>query len=385
MKPINFDHLAYSPILPEVREAMLPFLSEDAGNPLSKHLFGNKSKQALEQARIDVASLIGAQPEEIVFTGCGSESNNMAIKGVALASTKKGKHIISSPIEHHSVHHPLKSLEKQGYQVSWLNVDNKGFVDPNQVNELIRKDTILVTVISASNEIGTIEPIKEIGKISRDKGVVFHSDAIACAGIVPLDVRELNVDLLSISGNQFYGPLGIGALYIRKGIRVFPLIEGGIQEGGLRAGTHNISGIVGMATAARIAKEKLSERTRYLIDLRDKLINGVLNNIPDCFLTGDKIIRLPNHASFCIKFIEGEAMLLHLNFKGFAGTSGSTCSSEALKVSRVLKTIGVDAISAQGSVVFSLGIDNVQEDISLFLKEFIPIVDRLRKMSPLIS
>lgn len=383
MRRINFDHLACSPILPEVREAMIPLLSEDIGNPLSRHLFGEKPKRALEESRHCVAELIGADAEEIIFTSCGSESNNMAIKGIVQAQIKKGKHIIASPIEHHSVHHPLKSLEKQGYEISWLKVDNKGLIDPAEIEHLIRNDTVLITALSASSEIGTLEPIKEIAKITQNKGIIFHTDAVACVGIIPINVKELGVDVLSLSGNQFYGPLGTGALYIRKGIRILPLIEGGIQEGGLRAGTHNVSGIVGMGIAAKIAKEKLLERKNYLINLRDKLIEGILENISDSILTGDRINRLPNHASFCIKFIEGESMLLHLNFKGFAGTSGSTCSSEALKVSRVLKAIGVDAISAQGSVVFVLGIDNNIEEVDFLLEQLPQIVEKLRKMSPL--
>ena len=383
MRRINFDHLSCAPIILEVREAMQPFLGEDIGNPLSRHFFGEKPRKAIEQSRIYVAELIGAAPEEIVFTSCGSESNNMAIKGVALARMKKGKHIIASPIEHHSVLHPLKTLEKQGFEVSWLKVDQKGRVDPEEAKSSIREDTILVTITSASNEIGTSEPIEEIGKIAGEKGVIFHTDAVAAAGVIPIDVEKLNVDLLSLAGNPLYGPLGTGALYVRKGVRLFPLIEGGIQEKGLRAGTHNVAGIVGMGIAAKIAREKLDERRDYLMDLRDKLIEGILENISDCFLTGDEINRLPNHCSFCIKFIEGESILLHLGFEGFAGTSGSTCSSEALKVSHVLQAIGVDPVWAQGSVVFTLGISNSGEEVELLLKELPPIVEQLRQMSPL--
>lgn len=383
MKRINFDHLACSPILPEVKEAMLPYLSEDLGNPLSRHIFGDKPRTAIEEARKDVAGLIGANPEEIIFTSCGSESNNLAIKGIAFAYAKKGKHIISSPIEHHSILHPLKNLEKQGYEISWLKVNEKGRVNLQEILSLIKKDTILITVASSSNEIGTLEPIEEIGRIAKGKEVVFHTDAVGSAGLVDLDVKEWNVDLLSIAGNAFYGPQGTGALYVKKGVRILPLIEGGVQENGLRAGTHNVAGIVGTGTAARIAKEKISERNQYLLGLRDRLIKGTLRSVPDCFLTGDEENRLPNHASFCIKFIEGESILLHLNFKGIAGTSGSTCSSEALKVSHVLDAIGVDPVWAQGSVVFSLGIENTVEDVDLFLKEFPPIVEKLRMMSPL--
>jgi len=382
MKPTNFDHLSCTPILSEVREAMMPFLSEDIGNPLSRHIFGDRPRKAIEDARAKVAGLISASPEEIIFTSCGSESNNLALKGIAYANAKR-RHIIASPIEHHSVIHPLKRLEKQGYEISWLRVDEKGRVSWKELTSLIRNDTALITVTSASNEIGTLEPIKEIGRIAQEKGVIFHTDAVACVGSVPIDVKEMNVDLLSIAGNVFYGPQGTGALYVKSGVMIFPLIEGGIQEGGLRAGTHNVAGIVGMGVAAQIAKEKLLERREYLLNLRDKLIKGILKTIPDCFLTGDQTNRLPNHASFCIKFIEGESILLHLNLKCIAGTSGSTCSSEALKVSHVLESIGIDPIWAQGSVVFTFGIDNRLDEVELFLKELPPIVDRLRMMSPL--
>ena len=277
----------------------------------------------------------------------------------------------------------MKNLEKQGYQISWLSVDGKGNVSPQEVAGLIKQDTVLITVTSGSNEIGTLEPIKEIGKIAREKAVLLHTDAVACAGFIPIDVKELNVDLLSIAGNIFYGPQGTGALYIRKGARVLPLIEGGIQEAGLRAGTHNVAGIAGMGIAAKIAKKKLEERRKFLLDLREKLIDGALNKVPDCFLTGERANRLPNHASFCIKYIEGESILLHLNFLGIAGTSGSTCSSEALKVSSVLEAIGVDQIWAQGSVAFSLGIDNTAEDVEFLLGNLPNAVDTLRKMSPI--
>ena len=382
MKRINFDHLAASPILPEVREAMLPFLGGDFGNPLSRHFFGERPRKALEEARASTAGLINAaSPEEIIFTSCGSESNNLAIKGASGACAKKGKHIIASPIEHHSVSHPLKNLEKQGYRISWLKPDEKGGINPREALSFIKEDTILITVTSASNEIGTLEPIKEIGRIAREKGVVFHTDAVACAGQIPLDVKELNVDLLSLAGNVFYGPLGSGALYIRKGVRIAPLIEGGIQERSLRAGTHNLANLAGMGVAARLAKEELPERQRHLLSLRERLITGVLEKVPDCFLTGERDRRLPGHASFCVKFIEGESILLHLNMLGLAATSGSTCSSEALKVSSVLEAIGVDPIWAQGSLVFSLGIDNTPEDIEVFLKEFPGVIQNLRLMS----
>lgn len=383
MKRTNFDHLACSPILPEVREAMLPFLGEEIGNPLSQHVFGENPAKAVEEARQNVARLIQAEPEEIIFTSGGSEANNLAIKGIAQASASKGKHIIASPIEHHSVLHPLKSLEKQGYEVSYLSVDGQGKVVPEDVKNLIRKDTILITVLSASNEIGTLEPIREIGAIAMERGISFHTDAVAAAGAIPIDVRELNVSLLSLAGNPLYGPQGTGALYVRKRTRVAPLIEGGIQENGLRAGTHNVAGISGMGVAAKMARENLSSRSHHLLKLRDRLVEGLAGSVPDCFLTGHPVERLPGHASFCVKFIEGEAMLIHLGFSGIAATSGSTCSSAALKVSHVLKAIGIEALWAQGSMVITLGIDNSPEDIDYFLTEFPPVVEKLRKLSPL--
>lgn len=383
MKKINFDHLACSPILAEVREAMMPFLFEEVGNPLSWHIFGESAQEAVEVSRENVARLVGAQPEEIVFTSCGSESNNLAIKGIAHAHAPKGKHVIASPIEHHSILHPLKRLQREGFEISWLEVDSTGMVHPEQVHDLLKEDTILITVTSASNEIGTLEPIKEIGMIAREKDVLFHTDGVAAAGSIPIDVQECHIDLLSLAGNIFYGPQGTGALYVRKGIRIFPLIEGGIQERGLRAGTHNVAGIVGIGKAADMACDSLEERRQHLEALRDSLIKGVLENIPDCKLTGHPAQRLPGHASFSIQFIEGESILIHLNSVGVAGTSGSTCSSQALKVSHVLEAIGLDTVLAQGSLVLSLGIDNTREDIAFFLEEFPPIVENLRKISPL--
>ena len=385
MKRINFDHLACSPILPEVREAMLPFLGEEIGNPLSQHVFGEKPAKAVEEARQNVARLIQAEPEEILFTSGGSEANNLAIKGIAQASAKKGKHLIASPIEHHSVLHPLKTLERQGYEISWLKVDGQGMVDPEEVRKLIRQDTILISVTSASNEIGTLVPIAEIGKIAREKKTVFHTDAVAAAGSIPIHVREWNVDLLSLAGNPLYAPQGTGALYLRRGIRITPLIEGGIQEDGLRAGTHNVAGIVGMGVAAKLAVENLLTRQNQLLALRNRLIGGLREKVSECFLTGHPVDRLPGHASFCVKFIEGEAMLIHLNLAGIAVTSGSTCSSQALKVSHVLEAIGIDPLWAQGSVVFTLGIENTAQEVDICLEALSSAVERLRKMSPLVG
>ncbi|MEW5805782.1 MAG: cysteine desulfurase family protein [Acidobacteriota bacterium] len=384
MKKINLDHLSSSPILSEARESMLAFLSDDAaGNPLSKHFYGEKAKEALEEARASVAGLISAEPREIIFTSCGSESNNMAIKGAAATYAKKGRHIIASPIEHHSVIHPLKTLEKQGFQVSWLNVDKDGLVDPQEVSFLSRDDTILITVMFASNEIGTLEPVREIGRIAREKDILFHTDAVAAVGFVPIDVGELSVDLFSLAGNPFYGPVGSGALYVREGVKMLPLIEGGVQEGGLRAGTHNLPSIVGMGVAAKQAIENLHVRREHLLNLRERLIQGVLGGIQDSFLTGHRAERLPHHASFCFKFIEGEALSLNLNLSGIACSSGSACASEASRISHVLQAINLDHVLAQGSIMFTLGIDNCSEDIDAVLNMLSRSIDKLRKLSPL--
>jgi len=382
---INFDHLSYAAILPQVREAMLLFLGEEAGNPLSQHVFGERARCAIEKARLQVANLIGANAEEIIFTSCGSEANNLAIKGIAQAHQKKGKHIISSPIEHLSVLHPLKSLEREGCEISWLSVDEQGLFDPDEVPRLIRRDTILISLTMASNEIGTLEPIAQIGKITKERDIPFHVDGVAAVGVIPINVGELGVDLLSISANTFYGPLGSGALYVRHGTKIYPLIEGGVQENGLRAGTHNVPGIVGLGVAAQLANEEQMARQALLSKLGEKLRAGLLDKIPEMFITGHPTLRLPGHVSFCVKFVEGEALSIHLNFLGIATTSGSTCSSQALKVSHVLKAIGIDPLWAQGSLVCSLGIDNTMEQVDFFLAHFPPIVEKLRQLSPLFT
>ncbi len=383
MRRIYMDHMAATPIHPEVLEAMLPYLKEDFGNPLSLHYFGGAPKRALDEAREKVALLIGADPKEIIFVSSGTEANNLAIKGVAYAHQKKGKHIISSQIEHHSVVHSLKSLEKAGFKVTYLPVDKYGLVDPNAVAEAITNETILVTIVHGNSEIGTIGPLAEISRITREKGVYLHTDAVATTGRINIDVGELGVDALSLAASQFYGPKGAAALYLKKGVRIQPLIDGGIQEEGKRAGIEDVPAIVGMGRAAEIAKRELPSRMGHLNGLRGMLIDGLLKGINRVYLTGHPERRLPGHVSICVEYIEGESMLLFLNQKGIAASSGSTCTSRALKASHVLLAIGVDPAITQGSLVFSLGKDNTKEDVDYILEVLPPIVQRLREMSPL--
>jgi len=388
MREIYFDHAATTPLLPKVVEAMLPYLKEHWGNPLSLHRFGDRPREAMEKARAQVADLIGAQPREIYFTASGSEANNMAIKGAALMNQKKGEHIVVSAIEHHSMLNSAKTLEKLGFEVTVVPVDEHGLVNPDDIAAAIREDTTLVSVMHANNEIGTIEPIVEIAQALKERSTTrhlpyIHTDAVAAAGILPVDVKELGVDLLSLAGNQFYGPQGAGALFIRKGVRVMPLIDGGIQEGGRRAGTENVAAIVGLGVAAELAKAEREDWERHLIPLRDRLIERLTTEIDHVYLTGHPTLRLPGHVSICVEFIEGESMLLFLSMQGVAVSSGSTCTSRALKASHVLTAIGMPAALAQGSLVFTIGKDNTMEDVDYVMDVLPPIVQRLRQMSPL--
>jgi cysteine desulfurase len=336
VRKINFDHIAGSPVLVEVQEAMLPFFQEKFGNPQSIHLFGEESKSAIDEARDKVAALIKADPEEIIFTSSGSESNNLALKGIVNGNKNKGRHIIISAIEHYSISHPSKTLEKEGFEVTQIGVDDKGRVNVEEIKKNIRDDTILVSITAASSEIGTIQPLKEISQIIKPKGIIFHTDAIAAVGSIPVDVNELGIDVLSLSAQSFYAPKGAAALYVRKGIKVLPVIEGGIQERGLRPGTENVPAIIGMGRAAEIAAVKMEEWNKKLIPLRNKLIEELPKNIDNVYVTGDPENRLPGHASFCVEFIEGEGMLLLLSMQGVAVSSGSACTSKALKASQVL-------------------------------------------------
>jgi cysteine desulfurase len=383
MREAYLDHIAATPLRTEVLEAMLPFFRSCYGNPQSFHSAGQEALQAVDEARAKVAGLIGAANEEIIFTASGSEANNLALKGLALANQSRGKRILVSAIEHASVLNSARSLEKLGFTTSLVPVDRFGRIDPGDVRKALTKDTILVSIMTANSEVGTIEPLVEIARICRENGVLIHTDAIAAAGTVPVDVKALGVDALSLAADQFYGPKGAAALFVRKGVRTVPLTEGGVQEGGRRAGTENVPGIVGMGRAAEIAAAGLEQRGEASKTLRDHLIRELLSRVDHVVLTGHPEIRLPHHASFCVEFVEGEGMLLHLDMKGISCSSGSACTSKSLKVSHVLLAMGLDHALAQGSLVFSLLEGTAHEDIDYVLEVFPPIIDRLRRMSPL--
>jgi len=382
VKKVYLDYSAATPIHPQATEAMIPYLGELFGNPQSLHDWGEEAKEAIEEARGKVASLIGAQPEEIIFTSSGTEANNLALKGVAWAQERKGNHIVTSQIEHHSALHSLKSLERQGFTYTPVPVDRYGLVDLASVEEAITQETILVSIMHANNEVGTIEPLGQIAEIAKRYGLPFHTDAVQTVGTIPINVEELGVDLLSLAGQGFYGPKGAGALYIRGGTRISPFIDGGIQEGGRRAGTENVAGIVGLGVAAELAKREMSNRANHLTPLRDRLIEGLLE-IDGVYLTGHPKERLPGHVSVVAEYVEGEAMLLSLNLKGIAASSGSACTSRALKASHVLEAMGIDPALAQGSLLLTLGMGNTMEDVDYLLEVLPPIVKRLREISPL--
>ena len=384
MRDVYFDYGATTPVRPEVVEAMLPYLKEQFGNPLSLHRYGDGPRQAVEDAREKVAELIGARGNEIYFTASGSEANNMAVKGVALMNEKKGKHLVVSAVEHLSVINAAQTMEKMGFEVTRVPVDKYGLVDPEDVAKALRDDTTLVSIMHANSEVGTIQPIAEIGRVVKAKGkAYFHTDAVATAGNLPVDVKELGVDLLSLAGNQFYGPKGAGALYVKRATRIMPLIDGGVQEGGRRAGTENVPAIVGLGVAAELAASEMEQRRAHVLPLRDRLIERLTVEIDHLYLTGHSTRRLPGHVSVVVEYIEGEAMLLLLNMQGIAASSGSTCTSRALKASHVLTAMGFDPALANGSLLLTLGSGNSAEDVDYLMEVFPPIVDRLRQMSPL--
>jgi len=385
MKKRYMDRIAATPLHPQVYEFMLPFFKEHYGNPQSLHSWGQKSNEALEMAREKVAHLINAEPEEIFFTSSGSESNNLAVKGLAEARRKQGNRILVSAIEHQSVLHSAKKLEKIGFEVEHIPVDEHGLIDIERLKNSITEKTVLVSLMLANSEVGTIEPIEQASEICRGKDILLHTDAVAAVGNIPVDVKKLGVGALSLAGDQFYGPKGSAALYIKKGNRIVPLIDGGIQEGGRRAGTENLAAIVGLGKAAELAEKGMSERIKKVKGVRDFLLKGLPENIEHVVITGHHEKRLPHHASFCIEFVEGESMLLNLDMLGIAVSSGSACTSKALKASHVLIAMGLDHALAQSSLVFSLLDEVSKEDIEYLLDVFPPVIERLRKMSPLYS
>ena len=385
MRDVYLEHLAAAPVLPEARDAMLPYLGEVFGNPSSVHAWGDRARDALEKARGQVAGLINAKPQEITFTSCGTESNNLAVKGLAMAQQKKGKHILVSAIEHASVLNAARALAKSGFEVGLIPVDHYGIADPAELRNLIRPDTVLVSIMLANPEVGSIEPIRELANVAREAGALFHTDAVAAAGLIPVDVRELGADSLSLGSNQFYGPVGVAALWLREGLKPTAQLDGGVQESSRRAGTENLPGIVGMGEAAEIAGRDMQARTSHLETLRDRLLENLPRGIEHVVLTGHPSRRLPGHASLCVEFVEGEAMLLFLNARGVGAASGSSCTSKMLKVSHVLLAMGFDHTLAQGSLVFTLGRQNSIEDVDYLLEVLPPIVKKLRQMSPLWS
>jgi len=383
MKRTYLDHIAATPLRPEVFEAMRPFLTDSFGNPQSLHAAGREALAAVDAAREEVAALIGASASEIHFAASGSEANNFAVKGLATGQQARGRHIVVSAIEHTSVLNSVKALERSGFSATLVPVDRDGRVDPAAVEGALTKDTVLVSVMTANSEVGTVEPVAGIAAVCRARNILFHTDAVAAAGNMPLDVKALGVDALSLAGDQFYGPKGTAALYVRKGARILPLIDGGIQEGGRRGGTENVAGIVGLGRAAALARAEMPARVAAMTLLRDRLLDELPRRIPHVVVTGSRTDRLPHHGSFCVEFVEGEAMLLFLDMKGIAASSGSACTSKSLKVSHVLLAMGYDHAIAQGSLIFSLIDGTTGADIDTLLEAFPPIVERLRAMSPL--
>ena len=384
MKRVYLDHASATPVRKEVIEAMLPYFEERFGNPSTVYDLGSEVKDVIEEQRSNVAKLIGAEPGEIIFTSSGAEANNLAVKGAAFAKKTKGNHIIISAIEHHSVLNSARFLERLlDFEVTFLQVDEHGLVDPERLANTIRPETILVSIMHGNNEIGTIEPISELSAVCREKGITFHTDAVAPVGNIPVDVNALDVDMLSLSGAAFGAPKGIGALYFRKKLRLMPLIDGGIQESGRRAGTENVPGIVGLGKASELAAKELTVKMDHVKKLRDHLVKGIHNRIEQVVPTGHPQKRLPGHASFCIEAIEGEALLLMLEQDGIYANTGSACASKALKTSPVLVAIKIAPDVAQGSIVFTLDPSNTMEEMDYVLERLPAVVDTLRSFSPL--
>lgn len=383
MRRVYLDHSATTPVRPEVLEAMLPYFKEKFGNPSSIHAWGREIRSDVEAAREKVASLIGAEAREIVFTAGGSESDNTAIFGAALAAKPGRRHVVTSAVEHHAVLDTVKALKARGYDVTFVPVDEHGMVHPEAVREAVRDDTFLVSIMHANNEVGTIMPIKEIAEIAHERGALMHTDAVQTVGHIPFNVQELGVDLASMSAHKFYGPKGVGVLYIRRGVKLEPLIYGGGQERKRRAGTENVAGIVGLATALELAVAEMPKEAERLAALRDRLIEGIRSKIDHVKLNGHPTMRLPGHVNMSFKFVEGEALLLNLDLKGIAASSGSACTSGSLEPSHVLLAMGIPHEVAHGSVRMTMGRATEAEDVDYVLEVLPPIVEKLRAMSPL--
>ena len=377
------DHSATTPVAPEVLEVMLPYFSEKFGNASSLHSFGLEAKEALEASREKVAKLLGANTEEIIFTSGGTESDNLALKGIAYRNREKGKHIITTTIEHPAILEVCRKLENQGFEVTYLPVTDEGFVDPGTLESAIRKDTILISAMHANNEIGTIQPLKEIGKIAAERDIYFHTDAVQSAGKIPIDVNDMGLDLLSLSAHKLYGPKGVGTLYVRKGTRIESITQGGGHERNLRSGTENISGIVGLAKAAELAQQVMGEEAERLTKLRDMLAKQVLDSVLDCWINGSMANRLPSNLNFSFKFIEGESLLLFLDSKGIAVSTGSACSSKKLEPSHVLLALGLSPVDCHGSLRITLGRSNTEEEINYVAGAIKEAVERFRSISAL--
>jgi len=383
MKRVYLDHAAATPVRKEVIEAMLPYFAEHFGNPSTVYDLGSSIMEVITEQREKVANLVGAKAKEIIFTSSGAEANNLAVKGVALARRKKGNHIIISAIEHHSVLNSARFLERMDFEVTFLPVDGDGLVDPERLSRAITPETILVSIMHANNEIGTIQPISELSAICREKGIVFHTDAVGTVGNIPVDVNELGVDLLSLSGTSVSAPKGVGALYFKDNLRLMPLIHGGIQEMGRRAGTENVPGIVALGKASELARQELPDKAKHVRELRDLLVAGIHERVERVTYTGHPERRLPGHASFCIEAIEGEALLLRLEQEGIYANTGSACASKALKTSPVLVAIGIRPDLAQGSIVFTMNSSNRVEEIEYVLEKLPLVVKQLRSFSPI--
>jgi cysteine desulfurase len=385
-KSIYMDHAATTAVDPRVVQAMLPYFTEKYGNASSVHSFGHEAHEALENARKKVADILGADREEVIFTSCGTESDNLAIRGAAFAQQKRGNHIITSPVEHHAVGHTCEQLRQRfGFEVTYVPVDKYGRVDPDVVGRAITDRTVLITIMYANNEVGTIQPIAEIGRLARAKGIPFHTDAVQAGGTLDLNVNNLNVDLVSLSAHKFYGPKGVGILYQRRGTPLLPMQTGGGHERGRRAGTENIPYIVGLAAALELAHQNRESNNARIAGLRDRLIAGVLSSIPDAYLTGHPTDRLPNSASFAFRGIEGEAILLSLDLMGVAASSGSACTSGSTEPSHVLTSMGLPTGICHGSLRLTLGNENTQQDVDYVLSVLPDIVRKLRAMSPVLE